>query len=141
MDMNCMYCNRTEKIAGLMFDICSLEVSDVFLLKDQTYKGRCVIALREHADEIFELSDETRNKFFAELNQLCKVLADIYKPEKINAAAYGDKMKHFHFHIVPKTTDCLEFGSPFVNAPAEPVLLSDAEYQEAIAKIKAGLGK
>ncbi len=141
MDMNCIYCNRTEKIAGLMIEVCNLEVSDVFFMRDQTYKGRCVIALREHADEIFELSDDVRNKFFSEMNQLCKVLADIYKPEKINAAAFGDKMKHFHFHIVPKYVDGPEFGTTFIMAHENPVKLTDAEYEEAVAKIKAGLGK
>ena len=58
---------------------------------------------------------------------------------KINLASYGDAVSHLHFHIVPKYEGGFEFGGNFLITNPDPVHLSDAEYQEMIAALKAKL--
>ena len=49
---------------------------------------------------------------------------------KVNLGAYGDKLPHLHFHIVPKYEGGPEFGGSFAISYENPVFLSDDEYAE-----------
>ena len=64
--MDCFYCKKDERQAALMTPLAEMTFSDVFLFRDQKHRGRCVVALKEHRDEIWQLSNEQRAGFFAE---------------------------------------------------------------------------
>ena len=40
----CLYCQNNETLHNLMIEIAQLSVSRVFLFKEQTYRGRCLVA-------------------------------------------------------------------------------------------------
>ena len=82
----------------------------------------------------FNFSHGSHEEHKARLDQL-KALR-----EELNLASFGDANPHLHFHIVPKYEGGFEFGGNFQITNPEPVLLSDAEYQEMIAALKAKLG-
>ena len=56
----CLYCQNNETLHNLMIEIAQLSVSRVFLFKEQTYRGRCLVAYKDHANDLNELSDEDR---------------------------------------------------------------------------------
>lgn len=89
-----------------MTPLTELQWSDVYLFNDQKHKGRCVVALKGHHDEMFELDDEQRSGFFAEVSLMAHAIANYTKADKINYAIYGDIVSHFHVHLVPKHRDC-----------------------------------
>ena len=39
---DCLYCTNNETLHNLMIEIAKLDVSRVFLFKEQTYRGRCL---------------------------------------------------------------------------------------------------
>ena len=41
---DCLYCQNNETLHNLMIEIAKLNVSRVFLFKEQTYRGRCLVA-------------------------------------------------------------------------------------------------
>ncbi len=130
----CLYCQRNELQKSLMIEMCDLTASTVFLFKEQSHPGRCVVAYKDHVNELFELSEADRNAFMADV---CKVAAAINKaflPAKINYGAYSDKLSHLHFHLVPKQVDGLGYGGTFEMNP-QKVYLTEAEYDETIQKI------
>ena len=51
----CFYCEKDERLTDLMLEICKLKVSTLYLFKEQTYKGRCVVAYKGHINELYEL--------------------------------------------------------------------------------------
>ena len=57
---DCLYCQNNETLHNLMIEIAQLSVSRVFLFKEQTYRGRCLVAYKDHANDLNELSDEDR---------------------------------------------------------------------------------
>ncbi|MGB2579476.1 diadenosine tetraphosphate (Ap4A) HIT family hydrolase [Elusimicrobium simillimum] len=134
----CLYCQRNQTQKDLMIDICDLDVSRVFLFKEQTYKGRCLVAHKEHTDELFELSDEQRDAFMKDVARVCKAMSVALGAEKINMGAYSDKLSHLHFHLVPKYIGGPDYPGIFQMNP-QKVYLTDEENQELIAKIKANL--
>ena len=138
-DKDCFYCVKDERLTDLMLEICKLEASTLYLFKEQTYSGRCVVAYNGHKSEIFHLSDEERSIFMKDVARVAGALDKAFSPDKINYGAYADKMTHLHFHIVPKYKNGPSFGGTFEMSPSNKVLLKDEEYNELISKIKENL--
>ena len=90
MQENCFYCEDGEKRRSLMIEICKLEVSTVYLNRDQKHKGRCVLKLNEHKTDFSELTPEENAAFARDLRRLAIALNKLYSPDKINYAVYGD---------------------------------------------------
>ena len=135
---DCLYCERNELQKELMIHICDLNVSSVFLFKEQSYPGRCVVAYADHVNELFELTEQKRNAFMADVCKVAEAIHNAFSPVKINYGAYSDKLPHLHFHIVPKYKDGLRFGSVFEMNP-QKTYLSEAEYKETIDKLLKAL--
>ena len=99
----CLYCTNNQTLHDF-----------AFLFKEQTYRGRCLVAYKDHVNDLNELSDADRNAFMADVARVTRAMQKAFNPEKINYGAYSDKN------------------------PGK-VYLSDAEYAEMIEKIKANL--
>ena len=137
-DPNCSYCMRGELLEQFGIYICDLSVSTLILFKEQSHRGRCIVAYKDHVSEIVDISDEDRNAFFADVNRAARAIHKVFHPDKVNYGAYGDTGCHLHMHLVPKYKDGFEWGGVFAMNPGE-VYLSDAEYKEMIEAIKANL--
>ena len=133
----CLYCTNNQTLHNLMIEICELSVSRAFLFKEQTYRGRCLVAYKDHVNDLNELSDDDRNAFMADVARVTRAMQKAFNPEKINYGAYSDKLSHLHFHLAPKYVDGPDYGGTFQMNPGK-VYLSDAEYAEMIEKINYG---
>ena len=137
-DPNCGYCVHGEPLAAFGIHICDLSVSSLFLFKEQSHPGRCIVAYKDHISEIVNISDEDRNAFFADVNRAAKAIHAAFNPNKVNYGAYGDTGCHLHMHLVPKYKDEFEWGGVFAMNPGQKYL-SDEEYAKMIEDIKAAL--
>lgn len=137
-DENCSYCAEGELVEKFGIKICQLPASKVYLFKEQSHKGRCIVASKFHVSEMTELSDDERNKFFSDVNRVSNAIHKAFHPDKVNYGAYGDTGHHLHFHLVPKYKDGFEWGGVFAMDPKQ-LTLSDEEYNEIIEKIKENL--
>lgn len=136
----CMYCSGDSRLTDLMIPICELEMSSVYLFKEQTYHGRCVVAFnRGHRNELFELTDAERNAFMRDVSRAASAVHTAFSPHKINYGAYGDKMPHVHFHIVPKYESAPNWGSTFDMMPESRKFLTEETYTEVIDAIRMQL--
>lgn len=137
-DVNCAYCMEGELLDGFGIKIGELETSLVVLFKEQSHKGRVIVAYKKHVGEMVYLTDEERSAFFKDVDRVAKALHAAFKPDKVNYGAYGDTGNHLHFHLVPKYKDGFEWGSTFAMNPNE-TYLSDDGYKEIIEAIKSHL--
>lgn len=135
---NCGYCQGGELLAKFGIKICDLDVSQLILFKEQSKPGRVIVAYKDHVSEIVDISEDERNRFFADVTRTAKALHAAFHPKKVNYGAYGDTGCHLHFHLVPKYEGGDEYGGVFQMNP-DKVYLTDAEYEEMIEKIKAHL--
>lgn len=138
MDTNCFYCTKDERLSNIMIEICKLDVSTLYLFKEQTHRGRCIVALNRHDTELFNLSPEERNAYIADVSRAAKAIFKAFNVSKMNYGTYGDTMPHVHMHLVPKYEGGENWGSTFEMNPKK-TYLSEEEYQEVINKIKANL--
>jgi diadenosine tetraphosphate (Ap4A) HIT family hydrolase len=134
----CLYCQKLPVLDELMIKIADLEVSELFLFKEQSHPGRCNVVYKAHGVELHELSDAERDAYMRDVTKTAKAIQAAYNPFKINYGAFADKLSHLHMHIVPKYEGGYNFGGVIEMNP-QLTYLSDAEYAETIAKIKAGL--
>jgi diadenosine tetraphosphate (Ap4A) HIT family hydrolase len=133
---NCRYCDRKTDIAEIVAD---LEVSTLYLTKDQTYKGRCILALNDHKTELFQLDSGELQAFSRDMARAAKALHEAFKPGKINYAAFGDTYPHVHFHLVPKYEGGPEWGGQFNLPLSETKLAPKEELEKLISEIKSKL--
>jgi ATP adenylyltransferase len=134
---DCFYCRKDQRLDDLMIEIGPLEVSTLYLFKEQTHPGRCVVAYRGHVNELFELPAGELELFAKDVARAAKAIRDAFHPAKINYGAYSDKLPHLHFHLVPKYADGASYGTTFEMMPSEKKILSTSEYATAIDAIKA----
>lgn len=133
--MGCFYCDKDKQLDDLMIEICRLSVSTVYLFKEQTYRGRCNVVLNRHEGNLYSLQENELQSFIIDVSKTAKAIQKAFSPDKINYGAYGDKMPHFHMHIVPKYADGPDWGGIFQMNPGK-IYLTDSQYSEMIANIK-----
>jgi len=136
---DCLYCRKDQRLLDLMIEVTPLSVSTLYLFKEQTHRGRCVVAYRAHINELFELPDNELSLFMRDVARAAQAIKTAFGPTKINYGAYSDKLPHLHMHVVPKYAGGTAWGSPFEMMPANKELLSGAEYLAMIGAIKAAL--
>ena len=90
MDQNCAYCMEGELVAQFGIKICELPSSKVYLFKEQSHKGRVIVAHKKHVSEITELTAEERAAYIEDINHVAEALHKAFHPQKVNYGAYGD---------------------------------------------------
>ena len=135
---NCSYCAEGELLDAFGIKIGELPMSKVILFREQSHRGRVIVACKKHVDDITCLSREDRIQFMEDVNHTAEVLHELFHPDKINFGAYGDTMHHLHFHLVPKSRDGFEWGGVFAMNPGRKTL-SPEQYDELVELIRSRL--
>lgn len=134
----CPYCMEGELVAKFGIKICDLKVSSLYLFKEQSHLGRCVVAYKEHVSEIIDLTAEQRAAFLEDIATASNAIHKAFSPDKVNYGAFSDTLCHLHCHLVPKYKNQFEWGGTFAMNP-DQTKLSDSEYEKLINQIKANL--
>jgi len=135
---DCLYCQNNETLHSLMLEVTELSVSRVFIFKEQTYKGRCLVAYKDHVDDLNLLSDDNRNAFMDDVTRVTRAMQKLFHPDKINYGAYSDTLEHLHFHLVPKYAGGSDFGGVFRMNP-QNIYLTDGEYAQMAEALRKEL--
>lgn len=139
--MTCMYCDEQNEVRkNILIKVGDLPYSTLFILKNQNHKGRVVLALKTHREELFQLTDEERQGFFADAARVSQAVKELFNPNKINYGVFGDGVPHFHMHMVPKYKDELQWGHFFWDKGVEEVYLTDEEYAKMAQDYRDKLG-
>jgi len=137
---DCKYCSEDSKaLSSLMIHVADLRTSKVYLMKDQTYYGRCVVAFKGHKTELFALTPGELEQYMQDVAQVAKGVAKVSRCHKVNYAVFGDKAGHLHFHVVPKAPDQPNWGEAFVLMPAPSCELGGAEAIHLLEQIRTEL--
>ena len=100
---DCIFC----KLANGVFPTNSIYEDDKFnviLDNGPATKGHALILPKEHADDLFELPDETAFKLAKKLGKhIMETLgADGLNVVQNNGEAAGQTVRHFHLHLIPR---------------------------------------
>ena len=84
MDMNCAYCAEGALVDAFGIKIGELPASTVYLFKEQSHKGRCIVASKFHVSELVNLSEADRNAFMADVCKVSNAIHKLFNPAKVN---------------------------------------------------------
>ena len=116
--------------------VAELERSYVRLPRNQFHPGYTLVALKRHANELFELEPAELAGFWAEVAAVARAVDALYRPAKINYGVFGNLCPHIHCHVVPQAAT----DDPTRPLDMQPeIRLSEAEYAERVATLRAAL--
>ncbi|MBX3704661.1 MAG: HIT family protein [Steroidobacteraceae bacterium] len=123
--------------------VAALKVSSLYLIKNQTYRGQCVLIFdRRHAVRPEQLSEHEWTAFCADLLRAERAVMGAVKPDHMNLASLGNIIPHLHWHVVPRYTSDPRWGAPIW--PTSLADMPDArldvrERTELIGRLRDGL--
>ena len=108
MKEDCIFC----KLANGVFPTNSIyedEDFNVILDLAPATKGHALILPKQHADNLYELPDETAAKAFVLAKKLAKNMKDKLGCDGLNVVqnneeVAGQTVLHFHLHLIPRYT-------------------------------------
>ena len=120
--------------------VAEFELSTAFLGDTtQYFRGFVIVALRQHATELFQLDPTTRQKFMEDANQIAAAVDKTFQPLKINYCILGNNVAHLHWHIIPRRTTDPNPRHPIWEDPFPFVQLSDEEFRQMADELRRNL--
>jgi diadenosine tetraphosphate (Ap4A) HIT family hydrolase len=117
--------------------VAELRQSYVRLARNQYRRGYTVVALKRHANELFELANRELAEYWRDVADAAAALQRVFAPVKLNYAILGNLCPHVHCHLLPQffTDDppCL------LDMADGQVLLNDQEYERIVAALRREL--
>lgn len=142
----CPLCAPRPTADRFKIEIAQLSVSTLYLDRDQQFHGYSVLIFDpRHATGIEQLTREEYESFMRDLQRSAKAVAAAFHPHLMNYASLGNGIPHVHWHIIPRYEGDPRWGYPVWTRPAEEletpqtVLLSDAEYESRVHRVRACL--
>lgn len=136
MKSKCMYCEKGSELHKQMLLALKLTCSDLYLFREQSYPGRCILVFRDHKHKLSDLTEEEYFGFCKDARKAAKILQTVFRPDKINYLILGDICPHLHLHLVPKYKDMREWGSVFQMFPEPAVYPEEKMLSEMIRQIQ-----
>ena len=134
---DCVFCRI---VAKQMPATVVQEDADTLAFMDigQVNPGHVLVALKSHADNLFELQDAQAAAVFRAVARVARAILDAFAPQGLsvyqaNGKAAGQTVFHFHVHLVPRhENDGMNLTWPVKNPPREKL-------EEYAAKIRQKL--
>ncbi len=106
MKENCIFCKLANGVIPTN-SIYEDEDFNVILDMSPATKGHALILPKDHADNLYELSDETAKKVMVLAKKLAgtmteKLQCDGFNLVQNNGEAAGQTVFHFHMHLIPR---------------------------------------
>lgn len=134
----CKFCNGSDALESIAQKVCDLSVTALYLMNEQSYKGRCLLVFRSHVPDLGVLDDSEAAGVMKDIRSCMRALQKIYAPDKINIGMFDDKGAHLHIHVVPKYRGSPQFGTMF-ELKRDAVYLKERDFLEAKARLKEAL--
>ena len=134
---NCVFCRIVAKEIPATV-VHEDEHTLAFMDIGQVNPGHVLVAVKKHAENIFELDDAQAAAVFRSAAKVARAIRGAFAPQGLsvyqaNGAAAGQTVLHLHIHLVPRHDgDGMALTWPVKNPPREKL-------EEAAAKIRASM--
>lgn len=101
-----------ERLKADTVEVATIGLCVVRLMNDRTIPWLILVPQVEGAQEIYELDDPSRARLMDELTLASRVMADTYKPDKLNVANLGNVVPQLHIHVIARTVNDRAWPGP-----------------------------
>jgi len=123
--------------------VAPLSVSSLYLAKNQTYRGQCVLIFDlRHAARPDQLTAGEWASFCADLFMAQNAVVGITRPDHINIESLGNVVPHLHWHIIPRYVGDPRWGMPIWTTPLAAMpdtRLEPGEHEAILRQLRAAL--
>ena len=117
--------------------IAKLSISSLYLAKNQTYRGQCVLIFDpRHAARPAELTAQEWAAFCADLYAAQGALMRALRPDHINIESLGNVVPHLHWHVVPRYHGDPRWGAPIWQSSVADMLETRLEPRDRAALLE-----
>ncbi len=116
------------------------ETCRVIRVSDPYYPGFCRVIWKDHVREMTDLPENARNHLMQVVFAVEAVVRQLFSPDKINLASFGNVVPHMHWHIIPRWRDDRHFpepvwGSVHREGSVQRAAVSDTELSAALSRV------
>lgn len=129
----CEDCHLDEN--QFSYKVVELPSSYVRFPKNQYWRGWVLVALKEHKNELFEMSKGELSQYWEDVAKAANAVNAVFQPVKLNYAIFGNLCPHIHCHILPQYLDSDPYASIELNKKKK--FLEEEEYLELIEKLRS----
>ena len=104
---NCFFCQNSG--GEILFNN---KLFRIILIADENYLGYLRIVANSHLKELTDLADSDNLAMYQAVLQCEKILRQIFNPDKINIASFGNVTPHIHWHIIPRFANDKHYPNP-----------------------------
>jgi len=79
---------------------------------DPNYPGFCRVIWNAHAREMTDLDPAQQHYLMSVVFAVEGVVRQLFAPDKINLASFGNMVPHVHWHVIPRWQDDRHFPEP-----------------------------
>jgi len=119
--------------------IAQLGVSTAALFPDQSFRGRCLVTLREHHTELFQLTPAMRTAFLEDVSRVAEAIFRALHPIKINYELLGNQVPHMHWHLIPRFREDAVYPRAIWASEVPRKTLPPAEQEALITALRRSL--
>ena len=118
----------------------------VVRVDDPYYPGFCRVIWNDHVCEMTDLETSQQAHLMRVVFAVESVVRQLFHPDKINLASFGNIVPHVHWHVIPRWRDDRHFPEPVWGSvrresiAAQPVV-SDEAFAQAISGALANINK
>jgi diadenosine tetraphosphate (Ap4A) HIT family hydrolase len=133
----CPFCALPPEQNEYMIKIADLGVSTMYLERNQTYRGYCLVIFnKRHVTGIEHLTAEEHAQYSRDIKNAAEAISKTVQPDHMNYATLGNVMPHLHYHLIPRYKDDGRWGAPvWTSKLAE---MADKKLDEAAYAALAG---
>ena len=111
--LGCPFDPPRAQISDFMSFVCRLSASTLYLSKEQTYRGACVLIFDpRHVTRIDELTASEWARMAEDLRLAQAGIFRAVQPDHINVESLGSVVPHLHWHIIPRYKGDPRWGGP-----------------------------
>lgn len=115
----------------------------VVSVAEPDYPGFCRVILNRHEREMSDLPAGEQQQLMRVVFAVEMALRQLYQPDKINLASFGNMTPHVHWHVIPRWQNDRHFPSPVwgaaqrENIPARRMVHSRQLHSELVSLLAA----
>jgi diadenosine tetraphosphate (Ap4A) HIT family hydrolase len=135
--MDCVFCNGEGGPLLWRDDCCR-----VVRASSGDYPGFLRVVLNRHVREMTDLDESERRRMMRAVWAAESAVRELFRPEKVNLASFGNQAPHLHWHVIARYTDDPHFPDPAWGTPrrAGQVGRPDVTDDQLRANLAARLG-
>jgi diadenosine tetraphosphate (Ap4A) HIT family hydrolase len=123
--------------------VAPLAASALYLMRDQTYRGRCVLVLDlRHVARLDQLTAEEWSAVAVDLHRAQRAVVRTVTPDHVNVESLGNVVPHLHWHIIPRYRHDPKWGDPIWGSGAQaPVFLAGDDRRALLVRLRHALAE